>query len=50
MINIANINESDRYALFKNTAAKMGMTEAIIEKDFWVCYRGLRSTPIFCFK
>ena len=38
MINIANINEDDRNALFKNTAAKMGMTEAIVEKDFWVCY------------
>ena len=38
MINIANINENDRTALFQNTAAKMGMTDAIIEKDFWVCY------------
>ena len=38
MIHIAKINENDRNALFKNTAAKMGMTEAIIEKDFWVCY------------
>ena len=38
MIHIARINEKDRNALFKNTAAKMGMTEAIIEKDFWVCY------------
>ena len=38
MINIANINENDRKALFQNTAAKMGMTDAIIEKDFWVCY------------
>lgn len=31
MINIANINENDRKALFQNTAAKMGMTDAIIE-------------------
>ena len=38
MINIANINENDRKALFQNTAAKMGMTDAIIEKDFWVCF------------
>ncbi|MCL2149823.1 MAG: nucleotidyl transferase AbiEii/AbiGii toxin family protein [Dehalococcoidia bacterium] len=38
MIDIARINKKDRNALFKNTAAKMGMTEAIIEKDFWVCY------------
>ena len=27
-----------REALFRNTAAKMGLNEAIIEKDFWVCY------------
>lgn len=38
MIDIANINENDRKALFQNTAAKMGMTDAIIEKDFWVCF------------
>ena len=38
MNNIANINENDRKALFQNTAAKMGMTDAIIEKDFWVCF------------
>ena len=38
MRKIANLNENDRKALFHNTAAKMGMTDAIIEKDFWVCY------------
>ncbi len=38
MRNIAKIKENDRKALFHNTAAKMGMTDAIIEKDFWVCY------------
>ena len=38
MRKIAKITESDRKALFHNTAAKMGMTDAIIEKDFWVCY------------
>ena len=38
MRDIAKINENDRKALFHNTAAKMGMTDAIIEKDFWVCY------------
>lgn len=38
MRNIAKINERDRKALFQNTAAKMGMTDAIVEKDFWVCY------------
>ena len=38
MINIAKINENDRKALFQNTAAKMGLTDVIIEKDFWVCF------------
>lgn len=38
MRKIANLGENDRKALFHNTAAKMGMTDAIIEKDFWVCY------------
>ena len=38
MRNIAKINERDRKALFHNTAAKTGMTDAIVEKDFWVCY------------
>ena len=39
MRNIATIKENDRKALFQNTAAKMGLTNAIIEKDFWVCFR-----------
>lgn len=38
MRNIAKISERDRKALFQNTAARMGMTDAIVEKDFWVCY------------
>lgn len=38
MNNIAKINSNDRKALFHNTAAKMGLTEAIVEKDFWVCF------------
>ena len=38
MRKIATIPAHDREALFRNTAAKMGMREAIIEKDFWVCY------------
>ena len=38
MRDIAKLNENDKRALFHNTAAKMGMTDAIIEKDFWVCY------------
>lgn len=38
MRDIAKLNEKDKKALFHNTATKMGMTDAIIEKDFWVCY------------
>lgn len=38
MRRIATISEEDRQALFHNTAAKMGLPDAIIEKDFWVCW------------
>ncbi len=38
MENIARIAAEDREALFHNTAEAMKMTDAIIEKDFWVCY------------
>ena len=38
MRRIAVIEAKEREALFRNTAAKMGISEAVIEKDFWVCY------------
>ena len=38
MRNVATISARDREAQFRNTAAKMGVSEAIIEKDFWGCY------------
>lgn len=38
MKNIARIDAKEREALFRNTAAKMGLSEAVVEKDFWVCY------------
>ena len=38
MRNIALLPPADRRALFMNTAAKTGLTVAIIEKDFWVCW------------
>ncbi|MCK9322947.1 MAG: nucleotidyl transferase AbiEii/AbiGii toxin family protein [Candidatus Methanomethylophilaceae archaeon] len=38
MKNIAKRPAEDREALFRNTADKMGINEAIIEKDFWVCW------------
>ena len=38
MRRIAKLNKKERKELFQNTAAKMGLTNAIIEKDFWVCF------------
>jgi len=38
MRKIAALAPAERRALFTNTASKMGMTIAIIEKDFWVCW------------
>ena len=38
MNKIAKLPTKDREALFRNTAHKLGMTVAIIEKDFWVCF------------
>ena len=30
--------DQDRSDLFRNTADKMGLSDAIVEKDFWVCF------------
>jgi len=38
MYGIAKIPSSDREDLFRNTAQKMKLHEAIVEKDFWVCW------------
>lgn len=38
MVNIAQLSDGDRWELFHNTAAKMGLHDAIVEKDFWVCF------------
>lgn len=38
MRRVARLPESDRRELFRNTADKMGLNDAIIEKDFWVCF------------
>ena len=38
MRNVARLPAADRRALFTNTASKIGLTNAIIEKDFWVCW------------
>jgi predicted nucleotidyltransferase component of viral defense system len=38
MREIARISESDRRELFRATAMGMRVSEAIVEKDFWVCW------------
>lgn len=38
MIKIAALPKEEREELFLNTAQKVGMPPAIVEKDFWVCY------------
>ncbi len=41
MRNVARLPDSDRGELFRNTADKMGLNDAIAEKDFWVCSMGM---------
>ena len=38
MRKIALFPDQDRSDLFRNTADKMGLSDAIVEKDFWVCF------------
>lgn len=38
MRQVAVLPQKDRDALFRNTAVKTGMSEAVVEKDFWVCF------------
>lgn len=38
MKNVARFSDDDRRRLFRNTADKMGLHDAIVEKDFWVCF------------
>lgn len=38
MHRIAKLSEQDRQELIIATASKMKISEAIVEKDFWVCY------------
>ena len=38
MRNIARLPDEERADLFRNTADKMKLHDAIIEKDFWVCF------------
>lgn len=38
MNKVAHLSDKDRQDLFRGTGQKMGINEAIIEKDFWVCW------------
>lgn len=38
MISMAKLPDNERRELFRNTADRMGLQDAIIEKDFWVSY------------
>lgn len=38
MKKIARLSDNDRRELFRNTADRMGLNDAIVEKDFWVCF------------
>jgi len=37
MIDILKLSKDEQQILFRNTAMQMGVHEAIIEKDYWVC-------------
>jgi hypothetical protein len=38
MESVARLSSAERHELFTETAARKGMTPAIVEKDFWVCW------------
>ena len=38
MIDVARFSDADRRDLFRNTGVKVGMSDSIAEKGFWVCY------------
>ena len=38
MKTVARLSANERYELFRNTADKMGLHDAIVEKNFWVCF------------
>lgn len=37
MNHIAKLSDRERAELFRNTANNMGVNDAVVEKDFWVC-------------
>ena len=38
MNKVARMTKRDRADLFAETAERRGLSEAIVEKDFWVCW------------
>lgn len=38
MKKIARLAEIEKMMIFRNTAGKLGLPVAVVEKDFWVCY------------
>ena len=38
MNRVARLDPSRRAELFRETADRMGLSEAVVEKDFWVCW------------
>ncbi|MGB9578079.1 MAG: nucleotidyl transferase AbiEii/AbiGii toxin family protein [Halothiobacillaceae bacterium] len=56
MYQIANESSTRKRELFGNTALKMGVSETIVEKDFWVCFlldvlfHHTHDATHFCFK
>ena len=46
MRNVARLPESDRRELFRNTADKMGLNDAIVERFLGMLYAGLSVPPL----
>lgn len=38
MYGFVKLKDEERRVVFENTASKLKMNSAIIEKDFWVCF------------
>ena len=38
MYKFANVKDKERELVFRRTASKLKLSEAIVEKDFWVCW------------
>ena len=50
MDKIANLKLTERSELFSETAARMGVSPNIIEKDFWVCWTLRRLFEVLQFR